>query len=143
MEPTARPSTARPEEFDEFDTLGRGFGDDFYDPSNQERTLGLLSHLSSLSGFIIPFGNILGPLLMYLLKREESEFAADQAREALNFNITMTLAMIVSMVLMIVLIGFLLLPVLGIAWLVLTIMAAVKANEGEWYQYPFTLRLVK
>jgi uncharacterized Tic20 family protein len=141
MDPT-RPSTARPEEFDEFDTLGNEYGD-LYEPTNEERTLGLLSHLSSLSGFIIPFGNILGPLLMYLIKREESEFAADQAREALNFNITMTLAMIVAAVLMIVLIGFLLLPALGLAWVVLTIIAAIKANEGEWYQYPFTLRLVK
>ena len=142
MDPT-RPSTARPEEFDEFDTFGREFDDDFYEPTNQERTLGLISHLSALSGFIVPFGNILGPLLMYLIKREESEFAADQAREALNFNITMTLALIVSAVLMIVLIGFLLLPILGLAWVVLTIMAAVKANEGEWYQYPFTIRLIK
>ena len=141
MEPTARPSTARPEEFDEFDTFGRD--DDFDTPTSDERTMGLLAHLSAFAGLLIPFGNIVGPLVLYLVKRDESEFIADQAREALNFNLTMTLAGIVAAVLMIVLIGFLLLPVIGIAWLVLTIVAAIKANEGEWYRYPVNVRFVK
>lgn len=141
MEPTARPSTARPEEFDEFDTLGRY--DDPDTPTSEERTMGLLAHLAAFAGLVVPFGNIAGPLVLYLVKREESEFIADQAREALNFNLTMTLAGIVAGILILVLIGILLLPLVGLAWLVLTIVAAIKANEGEWYRYPINIRFVK
>ena len=89
------------------------------------------------------FGNILGPFLVYILKRDESAFVEDQAREALNFQITMTLAAIASAILMVVLIGFVLIFAVGIWWIVGTAIGASKANKGEWYRYPFTLRLVK
>ena len=135
--PTRRPSTALPEEFDEFDTYSLDA------PSADDRQMGLLAHLSAFSGFVVPFGSLLGPLVMYLVKKDQSPFVADQAREALNFNITVLIAAVVSAVLMIVLIGFLLLPAVGIAWLVLTIVGAIKANEGVRYRYPLTLRLVK
>ncbi|MEM1056226.1 MAG: DUF4870 domain-containing protein [Bacteroidota bacterium] len=138
MEPTARPSTARPEEFDEFDTLGREFDDELYDPSSDERTLALLGHLLPLIGF-----GFLAPLVIYLVKRNDSGFVADQAKEALNFQITLFLAFLACIPLMIVLIGFVLLPVIGLSAVVLGIIAAIKANDGEWYQYPFTLRLIK
>lgn len=103
----------------------------------------MLAHISALSGFIIPFGNIVGPLIIWLIKRDEMSFVNDQAKEALNFNISMTIYMVVSLVLIFVVIGIPLVIVLGVAWLVLTIMAAVKANEGVAYRYPLTLRLVK
>ena len=102
----------------------------------------MLAHISALSGFIIPFGSILGPLIIWLIKRDEMSFVNDQAKEALNFNISMTIYAIVAGVLIFVAIGIVLLPVVLIAWLVLTIMAAVKANEGVAYRYPLTLRLV-
>ncbi|MGO4782038.1 DUF4870 domain-containing protein, partial [Lysobacter sp. 2RAB21] len=70
-------------------------------------------------------------------------FVADQGKEALNFNITALIAGIVSFLLTFVLIGLVLLPLVGLAWLVLTIMAALAANKGEEYRYPWTLRLVK
>jgi uncharacterized Tic20 family protein len=88
-------------------------------------------------------GNIVGPLIIWLIKRDEMSFVSDQGREALNFNISMTIYMMVAGVLIFVLIGIPLMIVLGIAWLVLTILAAVKANEGVAYRYPLTLRLVK
>lgn len=102
----------------------------------------MLAHISALSGFIIPFGSILGPLIIWLIKRDEMSFVNDQAKEALNFNISMTIYAIVAGVLIFVAIGIVLLPVVLISWLVLTIMAAVKANEGVAYRYPLTLRLV-
>lgn len=102
----------------------------------------MLAHISALSGFIIPFGSILGPLIIWLIKRDEMSFVNDQAKEALNFNISMTIYAIVAGMLIFVAIGIVLLPVVLIAWLVLTIMAAVKANEGVAYRYPLTLRLV-
>lgn len=113
------------------------------DSNPESRMWAMLAHLSALSGFVIPFGNIIGPLLIWLVKRDEMSFVADQGKEALNFNISMTIYMLVSGVLIFVLIGIPLIIVLGIAWLVLAILAAVKANEGVVYRYPLTLRLVK
>ena len=112
-------------------------------PGADERQWGLFAHLASLVGLIIPFGTLLGPLVVWLIKKDTMPFVNDQGKEALNFNITVALAIIVSGVLTLVLIGFLLMIVVGIAWLVLTIMAAMAANRGEAYRYPFTLRLVK
>lgn len=112
------------------------------DSNPESRMWAMLAHLSAFSGFVIPFGNIIGPLVIWLVKRDEMSFVNDQAKEALNFNISMTIYMMVSMVLAFVLIGIPLLIVLGIAWLVLVILAAVKANEGMAYRYPLTLRLI-
>lgn len=117
--------------------------------SNEERSWAMIGHLSALSAFITGFGCVLGPLLVWLVKRDTMPFAADQAREALNFNITVVL---VGIGLWVVTIGtffvgaLLTVPlaiVLFVGWLVLTILAAIKANEGVAYRYPFTLRLVK
>jgi len=111
--------------------------------SADARQWGLFTHLSSLIGFVIPFGNVLGPLILWQVKKNEMPFIDDQGKEALNFNITVAIAAIASGLLMFVLVGFLLLPIVGIAWLVLTVIAAIKANNGEAYRYPFALRLVK
>lgn len=111
--------------------------------SQEERTMGMVAHLISLVGFIIPLGNVIGPLVIWLMKKDTMPFVEDQAKESLNFNITVAIAGIVCSLLMLVVIGFILLPLLAIGWIVLTIMAAMKANAGEMYRYPFTLRLVK
>lgn len=99
--------------------------------------MAMLAHLLAIFFGFIP------PLVIWLLKKQESPFIADQAREALNFQITMAIGWIVAMILTVVLIGALLFPVLMIANLVLCIIAALKANEGVAYRYPFALRLVK
>ncbi len=113
------------------------------DSNPESRMWAALSHVSALSGLVIPFGNIVGPLIIWLVKRDEMSFVDDQAKEALNFNISMTIYMAVAGILIFVLIGIPIMIVLGITWLVLVIMAAVKANEGTAYRYPITLRLVK
>lgn len=113
------------------------------EPNSEARQWGMFAHLSALAGLIIPFGNILGPLIIWQMKKAEMPFVDDQGKEALNFQITVAIAMLVCAVLMIVLIGFLLMPVVGIAALVFTIIAGIKANNGEAYRYPFTLRLIK
>jgi uncharacterized Tic20 family protein len=112
------------------------------DISAEEKTWGMLAHLSSLAGFIIPFGNVLGPLVVWLIKKDTMPFAADQGKEALNFNITVAIAAIISCILIFVVIGFLLLAVVAVGWLVLTILACIEANKGVAYRYPFTLRLI-
>jgi len=103
----------------------------------------MIAHLSALAGLVIGL-NWLGPLIVYLVKKDEHPFIADQSREALNFNLSVFIYIIASAILIILVIGFLLLPAVAIAWLVLTIIAAVRANNGEAYRYPsfMTIRLV-
>jgi len=112
-------------------------------PPADARQWGLFAHLSSLVGLVIPFGSILGPLIVWQIKKAEMPFVDDQGKEALNFNITVALAFIVSAILTVIVIGLLMMLVVGIAWLVFTIIAGIKAGNGEYYRYPFTLRLVK
>lgn len=106
--------------------------------------MGMLTHLLALCGFIgIPFGNIIGPLVLWLVKKDTMPFVDDQGKEAVNFQISLTIYAIISGLLTLVLIGFLLLAVVYIGGLVLVIMAAIAANEGKTYRYPFTIRLIK
>ena len=110
--------------------------------SQEERQWAMFAHLSALVGLVIPFGNIIGPLVIWLVKKETMPFVDNQAKEALNFQITVTIAMVISAILILVVIGFVLMYLIGLAALVLTIIAAIKANEGTAYRYPFTLRLI-
>jgi len=102
----------------------------------------MLAHLSALAGLFVGGLIFLGPLLVYLVKKDEHPFIADQSREALNFNISVFIYFIASAILIPLGVGLLALPVVFIAWLVLTIIAAVRANNGEPYRYPLTIRLV-
>ncbi len=111
--------------------------------SKEERTWAMACHLSSASGFVIPLGNIFAPLVIWLIKKDEFPLVADQGKESLNFQITVLIAAILSAMLTLVLIGFLLLPAVAIYWIIFTIIAAMRANEGESYRYPCTLRFIK
>jgi uncharacterized protein len=94
--------------------------------------------------FIFPLGgNILAPLIIWLTRRDTSTFVEMEAREALNFNISVALGWIVCGSLTFVLIGVPLLAVLFLYWLVMAIVAGVKASEGVGYRYPISIRLVK
>jgi uncharacterized Tic20 family protein len=110
-----------------------------FTPTSDDRILGLLSHLLA----IVPGVGILGPLVIYLIKRGQSSFVEENAKESLNFQITMILAFIISAILMVVWIGFMLLAVLGVAEVVLVIIATIRASENKIYRYPFNLRLIK
>lgn len=117
--------------------------------SSDERMWAMFGHLAALLAFVITcIGGVIGPLIVWLVKRDTMPFAAEQAREALNFNITVLIVAAALVVFGFVTfgLGFLLagplLVVLAIVWLILTIVAALKANAGEHYRYPFTWRLV-
>lgn len=124
-------------------------------PSAEERQWAMFAHLSALLGGLVTagwagsIGCFLGPLVIWLVKKETMPFVDDQGKEALNFNITVGIAFLALLLLSIMTLGIGLViavpawVVIGIAWLVLTIIAAIKANEGVAYRYPFTLRLVK
>jgi uncharacterized protein len=113
-------------------------------PTESERTWGMLAHLSALAGLVAPLvGIVIGPLAVWLVKRDESEFVAVHATYALNFNISVLLGAIACLVLTLVFIGVLLGAALFVAWLVMVLIAAIRASEGHTYRYPFALRLVK
>ncbi|MBS0218945.1 MAG: DUF4870 domain-containing protein [Proteobacteria bacterium] len=111
--------------------------------SADERQWGMIAHLSALAGLIVPFGHVLGPLIVWLVKKDTMPFVDDQGKEALNFQITLSIALFITGLLIFVVIGMLLMPLVGLAGLILTVIAGIKANEGVAYRYPFTLRLIK
>ena len=122
--------------------------------SAEERQWAMFAHLSALAGGLLTsaiggWGFFIGPLVIWLMKKDTMPFVADQAREALNFNITVSAVFLVLMILGFVTlgIGFLLIGplmlLIGIAALVFIVIAAIKANEGVAYRYPMTVRLVK
>ena len=107
--------------------------------SQEDKTLALLTHLS---GIVLCF---IVPLIVWLTHRDKPDraFLNDQAKEALNFQITMAIAYLICKVLIIILIGALLLPVVWVINLIFCILAGIKANEGVAYRYPFAIRLIK
>jgi len=112
-------------------------------PKPDERNMALLAHLGALAGYVVGFGHILVPLVVWLVKKDESEFVRANALESLNFQISMTIWIGISVVLTVVLIGIPMLVLLGIVDLVCIVLATIKASNGEIYRYPLTLRLVK
>lgn len=115
-------------------------------PSKDERMWAMLIHLSGIVGgflaaALIP-GNLLLPLILWLIKREGAPFIEDQGKEAVNFQITITIAAVVFGILTFVCIGFPLLIALAVYAMVVEIIAGVKANEGVRYRYPLTIRFI-
>ena len=111
--------------------------------SREERNWGMYCHLAAFAGFIIPFGNIIGPLIIWLTKREDFPSIDRQGKEALNFQITMTIYFIVAFLLVFVLIGIVLVPALIVAQIIFITLAAMKAQDGGFYHYPFTIHFLK
>ena len=114
------------------------------DPEKDSRMWGMFCHLAAFVGLLgVPLGCILGPLVVWLIKKEDYPFVDQQGKESINFQISMTIYMFVSAVLIIVIIGFLLLAALIILDVVMVILAAIKANEGKSFRYPLTIRFLK
>jgi len=123
-------------------------------PSAEEKQWAMFAHLSALAGALVSSmfggcGTWIGPLIIWLIKKDTMPFVAAQAKEALNFNITVSAIFLVLTIFTVITFGIgalLTVPVMllvGIAALVFTIIAAVKANEGVDYRYPFSIRLIK
>lgn len=109
------------------------------DVPQDQKTMGMLAHVLGI------FTCFFGPLVLWLMNKDKPEaaFVTDQAKEALNFQITLAIGYFISGALMLILIGVFTYIALVIANVVLGIMAAMKANEGVQYRYPFALRLIK
>lgn len=108
-----------------------------YQVSESDRLLAVLAHVLTL------FFSFIAPLIIYLLKKDESPFVREHARESLNFQITLFIAYVVSIILVFLLVGILMLMVLGIVHLILVIVATIRAADNRLYRYPFCIRLVK
>jgi uncharacterized Tic20 family protein len=110
---------------------------------SETRMWGMLCHLSALSAYVTGFGGILGPLIIWLVKKDEMPFVDDQGKESLNFQISMLIYHLVGAALLLCIIGIPVLILLSAMNIVLIVVASIKANSGEAYRYPLTLRLIK
>ncbi|RWR04244.1 DUF4870 domain-containing protein [Siminovitchia fortis] len=105
--------------------------------SSNERMLAMVIYVTSF------FTALIGPLLIWLLKKDESPFIDFHGKEYLNFFISYAVYSIAAYILMLVLIGFILLPIIGVMAFIFTIIAAVKAYNGEIYHFPLIFRIIK
>jgi len=112
-------------------------------PSKIERTWAMLCHVSIFIGMIIPFGNILAPLVIWLIKKDEMSFVKDQGIQVLNFQISMTIYLILSIFLIILLIGIPIIFGLFIINFISTIIGAIQSNDGKFYRYSFSIQFIK
>jgi len=125
--------------------------------SSGDRNMAMLCHLISFVGIVLPFGNILGPLVVWLTQRENSSFVDEHGKESINFQLSLmvysfvgVLLLIVSAILIIVVIGIFILIIVGLLILaffvfsfVVVIVASVRASNGEMYRYPLSIRFLK
>ena len=111
--------------------------------NSDERMWAMLTHLSALTGLFTVIGSLAAPLIVWQIQKDKSAFVDYHGKEAVNFNITMAIAAGVSFLLFLLLIGFVLVWLVGAVWLIFTIVAAIKANNGEYYRYPVTIRFIK
>jgi uncharacterized Tic20 family protein len=117
--------------------------------SKDARMWAMFCHLAGLAGYVMPVvGNVVGPLILWQIKKDEYEFVDKQGKEALNFQISMSLYIVIGSALCVITcIGAVLIPVVGVVVgiidLVFLLIAAVRANNGQSYRYPLAIRFVK
>ena len=102
-------------------------------------------HLAALSGYVIPFGNVIGPLVVWQAKKDQIPSIVDHGKEAVNFHLSVVIYIAGCVIAGFLTFGitFFLIPVVAIGALVLSVMAGIKANEGNFFKYPLNLRLIK
>jgi len=114
------------------------------EPSKDAKMWGMFCHLSALAMFTsIPFANVIAPLILWLIKKDDFKFVDNQGKEALNFQISIAIYAIACIPLFFIFIGFFLFVALAIFNLVMIIIASIEANKGNSYRYPLCIRLVK
>ena len=131
------PEASSPPPTETVDSSGSGL-------SKDSLNMGMLCHLLALTAFLTAgAGGIVGPLVIWLIKKDSDPYVDQQGKESLNFQISIVIYLIVAGLLIFVAIGIFLLPIIGLAWLILTIIGTIKASKGEMWQYPLTIRLIK
>ncbi|WP_462180971.1 DUF4870 domain-containing protein [Pseudoalteromonas gelatinilytica] len=109
----------------------------------EQRTWAMFCHLSALAGLLFPFGSVIGPLIVWLVKKEEMPLVAEHGRKSLNFQLTMMIAYIVCFMLMFVVVGVILLPLVALFSLIMVVISAIKANDGKEVKYPMAIEFIK
>lgn len=112
-------------------------------PSASEKQWAVGIHLSALTGFMIPFFNILAPLVLWLFKRPESAWLDKEGKQVLNFQISFTIYALIASLSLLILIGLLVLPILVLVYLIFLIIGAIRASEGIPYHFPLTIKFFK
>lgn len=110
---------------------------------SDERLWAMLTHLSALTGLFTVVGSLAAPFIIWQVQKPKSAFVDFHGKEAVNFNITIAIAAAVSFLLFLLLVGLVLIWIVGAVWLVFTVIAAIKANNGESYRYPLSIRFIK
>lgn len=111
--------------------------------NKDEHTWAMACHLSALVGFFIPFGAIIGPFVIWLIKKDEMPLVEVHGKKSLNFQLTLLIAYVVCFMLMFVVIGVILLPLVAIFSFIMVVIAAVKTNDGKEFSYPMTINFIK
>ncbi|HLN21458.1 MAG TPA: DUF4870 domain-containing protein [Bacteroidales bacterium] len=111
--------------------------------SESERNWAMLCHISSFAGFFFPFGGIIGPLIFWLSKKDESAWVNLNGKAALNFNLSILLYSILVLPLVFIVIGIPLIVALGILKIVCITIASVKAARGEYFKYPLSIPFIQ
>ncbi len=109
----------------------------------KSKKIAALLHLSALLGFIFPFGNILAPLIIWLTQRNKSEFVNQCGKEAINFQISISIYTLVGFILYLLLIGIILVPVIAVFQIVCVAMAAIKTYDNEVFRYPLSFTFIQ
>ncbi|GGQ28209.1 DUF4870 domain-containing protein [Shewanella litoralis] len=117
--------------------------DPSFEVTKPARDIGLLIHAASFAGYVFPLGSVLGPLIVWLMKRDEYEFANQCGKNCLNFKLSLIIYAMISAVLILVGVGVLLLAALALLDIICTIIAIVKASDGIAYQYPLSIKFLK
>jgi uncharacterized Tic20 family protein len=114
-------------------------------PTKDERMWAMFCHLAALAGFVVPvpFASVIGPLVVWMIKKDEYALVDDQGKEAVNFQISVALYCVLCLPLVFVLIGVFLIGALSLFGLICVIVAAMKANDGEPFHYPLCIRFIK
>jgi len=113
-----------------------------YEVSSSDRTWGVLVHAAAFVGLVVPFGNILAPLIIWAIKKEDSRFVDDNGKQAINFQITWTVLLFLVGLTIFIVIGLVLVPLVALAWVILVIIAIIRASNEKVYDYPLTLDLI-
>ncbi|MCD4731833.1 MAG: DUF4870 domain-containing protein [Bacteroidales bacterium] len=115
----------------------------FNQQQQDERMWSMFCHLSAFVGYLVPLGSILGPLVIWSIKKEQFPAIDNHGKEALNFNISIAIYMILSAILIVIVIGILMLIALWVFQTVMIIIASIKANNGEFFKYPLSIQFIK
>jgi hypothetical protein len=110
--------------------------------SDDERTWAIIVHAMGFVGLAVPLANVVGPLLVWAIKKDEGQFVDENGKQAINFQITWTVLLIVAALSIFVGVGLVVFPIVGLAWLVLTGIAMIRASNDQVYDYPLTVDVI-